>query len=232
AWANRGFHQRAALWMARRGITQLIDLGCGLPSTPSTYEAVQKVSPAARVLYVDHDPVVAARAHALLVSPGTTSAVLADVRDPESLLAVVHLDGLIELAAPAGLLCTAVLEHIPDRDDPWGCLARLVSGLAPGSYMALSHLTGDQMRPAGIAAIVLAYRGATDPVCPRSLEEITRFFGGLELIPPYEGAGGELCTVGVWGAEDPDLAEDESSRWRWAGLARRPHDTPHTGPAA
>jgi hypothetical protein len=52
------------------------------------------------------------------------------------------------------------------------------------------------------------------------LGEITRFFGGLELVPPYDGADAELCTVGLWGAADPVLAGDDSSRWRWAGVAR------------
>jgi len=232
AWANRGFHQRAALWMAQHGITQLIDLGCGLPTTPSTQEAVQKITPAARVLYVDHDPTVAARAHALLTRPGTTSAALADLRDPRALLELVRLDGLIDLAVPAGLLCTAVLEHIPDPGDPWSCLARLVWALAPGSYLALSHLTADHMPPDGMPAVLRACREATDPVCPRPLRQITRFFGGLELIPPYRGAARELCTAGQWGAEDPELADDASSRWWWAGVARRPHGTPPAGPPA
>lgn len=219
AWANRGFHQRAAIWMARRGIGQFIDLECVLaPATASsTHEAVQKVNPAARVLYVDHDRTVAAQVRALLTTAGRTPAIL---RDPGALLALVELDGLIDLTAPVGLLGTAVLEHLGDRDDPWGCLAHLAGALAPGSYLALSHLTADQMPPAGVAVIIGAYRHATDPVHPRTVREVARFFDRLELVPSYEGADPELCPVGVWGAEDPVLADDASSRWRWAGVGR------------
>jgi hypothetical protein len=221
AWANRGFHQRAAIWIAHQGIGQFIDLGCGLPTTPSTYQAIQKINPAARVLYVDHDPIVATHARARLTVPPVTSVVLADVRDPSTLLAALLLDGLIDLAAPAGLLCTAVLEHVPDHENPWDCLAELVSALAPGSYLALSHLTSDQMPPTGMAAIVNAYRDGADQIYPRSLAAITRFFDGLELVPPYDGADAELCKIGLWGADDSNLADDESSRWRWAGVALR-----------
>jgi hypothetical protein len=160
-----------------------------------------------------------------LLTGGTTSVLLADVRDPDALLAAIGLDGLIDLAIPTGLLCTAVLDHIPDRDDPWGCLTHLVAALAPGSYLALSHLTADEMSPAGIAAIIRAYGNATDHIYPRGLADITRFFTGLELVPPYDGADPELCKVGVWGAEDPVLADDASSRWRWAGVGRTTLDT-------
>jgi hypothetical protein len=206
------------------------DSACQPSTTTSTHQAVQQIDPAARVLYADHDPTVAARAHALLTGTGTTSVVLADVRDPASLLAAVYLDGLMELAHPVGLLCTAVMEHIADSEDPWGCLARLVSALAPGSYLALSHLTGDQMPPTGMTAIIRAYRDATSQIHPRGLRAVTKFFDGLDLVPPHEGEAPELCKVGLWGAEDPALADDNSSRWRWAGVGRRPHVLSHARP--
>jgi S-adenosyl methyltransferase len=38
AWANRGFHQRAALWLAgSRGIRQFMDIGSGLPAQNNTH---------------------------------------------------------------------------------------------------------------------------------------------------------------------------------------------------
>ena len=38
AWANRGFHQRAARWMAaEHRIRQFIDLGSGLPTQGNTH---------------------------------------------------------------------------------------------------------------------------------------------------------------------------------------------------
>jgi hypothetical protein len=47
--ANRGFHGRAAIWMAGQGIRQFIDIGAGRPTRYNLHEAVHKVSPDARV---------------------------------------------------------------------------------------------------------------------------------------------------------------------------------------
>jgi hypothetical protein len=56
----------------------------------------------------------------------------------------------------------------------------------------------------------------------RPKAEVARFFDGLELVPPYQGAGADLCYTGVWGAEDPVAADTDGSRWLWCGVARRP----------
>jgi hypothetical protein len=59
AWANRGFHGRAAKWMAIEGeIRQFIDIGSGLPTQSNTHEVVRAISHEARVVYVDNDPMV------------------------------------------------------------------------------------------------------------------------------------------------------------------------------
>src|SRR6201982_940536 len=58
AWSNRGFHQRAATWIAKRGIRQFLDLGSGLPTVGNTHEVVRKIHRDARVVYVDNDPLV------------------------------------------------------------------------------------------------------------------------------------------------------------------------------
>ncbi len=43
AWANRGFHQRAARWIAGRGVRQFIDIGAGLPTVGNTHDVVRSV---------------------------------------------------------------------------------------------------------------------------------------------------------------------------------------------
>jgi S-adenosyl methyltransferase len=42
------------------GIRQLIDIGTGLPTMGNVHEVAIQANPAARVVYVDHDPVVLA----------------------------------------------------------------------------------------------------------------------------------------------------------------------------
>src|SRR5258708_21153371 len=58
-WANRGFHGRAAVWLARRGIRQFIDIGSGLPTQNNTHEAAHKAPPEARVVHVGKHPLAA-----------------------------------------------------------------------------------------------------------------------------------------------------------------------------
>lgn len=222
AWANRGFHQRAALWMAgTAGIRQFLDIGAGLPTRNNTHQAVQRVIPDARVVYVDNDPLVRLHASALLTGTGTTRFITADLRDPDSVLNHPHTRELIDPGQPAGLLMTAVLHFVADGSDPYGLVARYLAALAPGSYLALTHITADQKPPAAVEAILDSYAHATEQIYMRTRAEVERFFDGLELVPPYEGAAAAVSYVGEWGAEDPELADSDGSRWSYAGVARR-----------
>jgi S-adenosyl methyltransferase len=63
---SRRFVERAVTWVAGQGITQFIDLGAGLPTSPNTHVTAQEASPAATVAYVDNDPVVISHLTALL----------------------------------------------------------------------------------------------------------------------------------------------------------------------
>ena len=129
-WANRGFHGRAAVWMANHGIRQFLDIGSGLPTQNNTHESVHRIDPEARVVYVDNDPMVAAHAGALLDADGTTAVILADLRDPKALLSNPDLLRLIDLAEPAGILLTDVMHFVPDEEDPWGLVAQYMAACA------------------------------------------------------------------------------------------------------
>src|SRR5580765_5264867 len=71
---NRQFLARAVTWAANQGITQFIDLGCGMPTVPNTHETAQAIIPPARVAYIDNDPVVLTHLRALAEhgNPGVT----------------------------------------------------------------------------------------------------------------------------------------------------------------
>lgn len=222
AWANRGFHQRAAIWIAEQGVSQFIDIGSGLPTRGNTHEAVQKVDTAIRVVYVDYDPMVQALAEGLLTDDGTTRFILADMREPEALLASPELRGHIDLAEPVGLLMTSVVHFMSDEMDPHGLVARYMQALAPGSYLVLSHVTHDLLPPRMVQAGLELYRQASEQLFPRSKPQVERFFTGLELIEPFAGAGPQVCYVGLWGAEDPDAADSDGSRVLYCGVGRRP----------
>ena len=220
AWANRGFHQRAARWIAEQGIRQFIDIGSGLPTVGNTHDVVQRVWPEARVGYVDNDPLVRAQSQSLLARDGTTAVMLGDLRDPDGILANAALGRLIDFAEPVGLLMTGVLMFVADESDPYGLVARYVSKLAPGSYLSLSHLSADHKSERAVNGFRAVFDSASEHLYFRSRDQVARFFTGLALVPPYQGATAALCYTGVWGAEDPEAADTDGSRWLWCGVAR------------
>ena len=111
---------------------------------------------------------------------------------------------------------------VSDSSDPWGLVSRYVDALAPGSYLALSHLTDDYKPPVTAERFRAVFDNATEHLYFRSRAEIVRFFDGLEMVPPYDGAEPGISYTGVWGAEDPVLADSDGSRWLYCGVARKP----------
>jgi hypothetical protein len=180
------------------------------------------VAPGARVVYVDGDPMVAARSAPLLAADGTTALITADWRKPGTVLGHPALLKLIDLAEPVGVLMTTLLHFTPDDLDPWGLVARYMAAVAPGSYLALSHGTYDKIPPSQIQAGVDTFAKTTRHVHLRSKPEVERFFDGLELVPPYEDAGRVITYAGLWGAVDIEAADSEGSRGIYCGVARRP----------
>ena len=185
ARANRRFLGRVVRYLAgTRGISQFLDIGTGLPAPDNTHELAQALNPAARVVYADNDPVVLAHARALLTSrPGGTCDYLdADLHDPAAILAGAART--LDLGRPAAVLLLAVLHFLPDADDPAGILAALAAGLAPGSFVAVSHVTSD-LAPGAVASGVAAYNEVVPGgITARSHAQVTALLGGLSLVPP------------------------------------------------
>src|ERR1700753_4473333 len=66
---NRQSLARATRWAAGQGVTQFIDLGCGMPTEPNTHGSARTAVTEPRVAYVDNDAVVLAHLRAL-AAPG------------------------------------------------------------------------------------------------------------------------------------------------------------------
>jgi hypothetical protein len=220
AFANRSFHRRAARWIAEQGVAQFIDLGSGLPTAGNTHDVVRAASPGARVAYVDNDPMVESYGTALLAGDDGATVLLADLRDPAAVLGSPALRGLIDFTQPVGLLASAVLHFVAEESDPAGLIAAYAGALAPGSYLALSHMTGEHKPPQAVQALTQVGAQAAGGTYLRSRAEVRRLFGGLPLVPPYPGAAADVTWVGLWDCEDPVLADSEGSRWLYCGVAR------------
>jgi hypothetical protein len=223
AWANRGFLQRAVRRMANDwGVKQFIDIGAGLPTQRNTHEVVADAVPDGRVVYVDNDPQVIERGRRILGSNDSVAVVLADLRQPQDVLDSPETQRLIKFDEPVGLLMVAVTQFVLNEDDPWALIKQYLDAVASGSYLALSAPTNDRQADRIIGTVTNVYKTTTTPGTARSKAEIERFFDGLEIVPPYEGAGAVVAHVGVWDAEDPVAADDDGSRWFYAAVGRKP----------
>ena len=184
ALANRAFLRRAVRFLARQGISQFLDLGSGLPTSPSVHEVARDLTPGARVVYVDHDPIVVAHNDALLATRDGVVTVRADVRDPEAVLGHDALTGCIDFGRPVAVLLLSVLHFIgPDVDAP-GIVARFRERMAPGSYLVVSIGTSDGADPAMLAGATETYAGARMPFTLRSQAQILDLFKGFDLVEP------------------------------------------------
>ncbi|WP_207939171.1 SAM-dependent methyltransferase [Actinomadura darangshiensis] len=197
---NRAFLQRVVGYLAgEAGIRQFLDIGAGLPSAGNVHEVAQAIEPASRVVYVDNDPVVLVHARALLTSEprGRTAYIEADLREPGRILENPGLAGTLDLSRPTALMLVATMHFITDDHDPYGVVSRLLSALPPGSFLVMTHATGDHLTPEGYAESVEANERSGVPFRLRSREEFTRFFDGLEILPPG------VTSVVEWRPEDP-----------------------------
>ncbi|MYS81562.1 SAM-dependent methyltransferase [Embleya scabrispora] len=187
ARANRAFLLRAVEHLGRLGIRQFLDIGTGIPiEGRNTHDAAQRIAPDSRVVYVDNDPIVLAHARALLSShpDGATAYIDADVHDPDAILADPALTETLDLDRPLALLLIAILHFVPDENKPTDILRRLTDRLPSGSYLAISHLTGD-FDPVATSGGVAAYRNAGIPMQVRSRAEVAALVPeGWELLDP------------------------------------------------
>ncbi|MGQ0777616.1 MAG: SAM-dependent methyltransferase [Pseudonocardiales bacterium] len=188
---NRAFLRRVVLELSAAGVRQFLDLGSGIPTVGNVHEIAQRADPGARVVYVDHDPVAVAHCELILEGNDRAGVVLADLRDPDSIMASPTTQRLLDLDQPLGLLMVCAAHFVADEADPVGLLGRYRAALAPGSYLALSHLTADSAA-AEMDALVEVMKGSKSPIHPRSRAQIAELFTGFELLEPG------LVSVAEW----------------------------------
>ena len=214
ARANRAFLARVVRFLAHeRGVRQFLDIGTGLPSSPNTHEVAQSADPAARVVYVDNDPIVVAHARAMMVSgpDGICDSVDADLRDPAVILKAAGRT--LDLGRPVALLLLLILHLIPDPDGPEEVVRSLLAGLAEGSYLVVSHPASD-IRPDSVADMTrrMNQRLTGPKATVRDHAQVSRFFEGLELVEPG------VVEPQQWRPDPGDPAPSEVTIWCGAAL--------------
>ena len=184
--ANRAFLGRAVRYLAgEAGIRQFLDLGTGLPTAENTHQVAQAIAPSARIVYADNDPIVLTYARALLTSTpeGATAYLEADIQDTEKVLAGAA--ETLDFSKPVAVMALMILQYVPDQDDPWDIVRRVLDALAPGSYLTVSDTVRDidTGRVTEGTARLNQHMGPTR-LTLRSRPEFERFFNNLEMVEP------------------------------------------------
>jgi hypothetical protein len=185
----------------------------GKPAPSNVHEIAQSYDPAARVVYADCDPVVVLHANALLTDAPDVAVINGDLRYPRDLLAAPGVRALIDFDEPVAVLLAAVLHFLEDRDGPWGAVECITERMAPGSYLVISHATGDGIGPDAARRAREVYKKASAPAVPRSRDEIERFFDGLVMVAPG------LVPAGDWRPDQ--LARTSHETLVCAGIGRK-----------
>ncbi|WP_062434027.1 SAM-dependent methyltransferase [Herbidospora daliensis] len=193
------------------GVDQFLDVGAGISNAGNTHLVAQKINPAARIVYVDNDPIVLIHARALMESTpdGAVDYLDADLRHPDPLLQAAS--ETIDFSRPVGLMLLGVIEFVTDDTLALDAVHTLIDALSPGSYVAIaSSMPSPGMR----AAVDVWHARGGAPLVLRTPENLTRFFDGLDLLEPG------VVSLPQW---RPDTLTDYRDRevYQYGGVARK-----------
>lgn len=215
ARATRAVLDRVVRYLVREaGIRQFLDIGAGLPTRDNVHQIAQRADPAARVVYVDNDPVVLAYARALLADNPATVAADGDLRDPAGIIAHPLVRGHLDWTRPIGLLLGGVLPQVLNSERPEEITATLIDALPAGSYVFIQHLLiMDDPKAARLQGFMAHAFGRFQF---RTLDQVRGFFHGLEFVDPG------LVPAPDWRPDSP-AGDDhtEIARMACAGVARK-----------
>src|SRR5215472_2248642 len=138
---NRACLVRAVRYIAGAlGIDQFLDLGSGLPTADNVHQVARRASLAARVAYVDHDPIVLAHGRAILAEDDQTIVIEADITDPSSILDHPDVRALLDFSRPVAVISSSDLHHLTDEENPLSTIRAFTAAVPAGSCLFIAHL--------------------------------------------------------------------------------------------
>jgi S-adenosyl methyltransferase len=216
---NRDFLHRAVRYLVgEAGIRQFLDIGSGLPTADNVHEIAQSFAPESHIVYVDNDPIVLTHARALLTSKpeGECDYVDADFRDTGRI--ITQAAATLNFDEPVAVLLIAIMHFIPDEDEPWEVIGRLMAAVPPGSFLVVSHATEDHApRDSGGDQLNDVYANTTSGgVTLRSSQDFAKFFAGLELVSPG------VTDITGWRPVMPGAENDPDETVFYGAVGRKP----------
>jgi S-adenosyl methyltransferase len=197
--------------VGQTGVRQFLDLGTGLPPDQTICQIADALAPGCRCVYTDNDPMVISHARALLTggTQGSCAYIQAELKDTAAILAAAA--ETLDLTEPVAVIGVSVLHLIPDTDDPYAIVSRLMAATAAGSHLFIVHPSSD-LRPESSAKMAANLnRTVAQKRTYRSRAEVARFFEGLDLVEPG------VVPAPQW---RPDTADEAAApTMAWCGVA-------------
>jgi SAM-dependent methyltransferase len=179
---SRKFLRRSVRYSLEQGIDQFLDLGSGIPTRGSVHETVAPLNPAARIVYVDRDPVAVAHGNELLAGNPNAASVQANLLDPDEVLNTETVGSLLDFSRPVAVLALCVLQFFSDSE-VLPALERYRERLAPGSLLIISTAT-DEGDDGSSDRVGTLYAQEFGDFALRSHDQMRALFGDFEMVEP------------------------------------------------
>ncbi|MFF9119035.1 SAM-dependent methyltransferase [Streptomyces massasporeus] len=203
--AHRFLLRVTSLLAREHRVRQFVVFGTGLPTAVGVHHVAQAVDGRSHVVYADDDSLALVHCRALWEDWRRTLVMRAGPLQAQQLLLGPEVRRLITLDEPTAVMFVSVLHRIAQTAEAAEVLEQVAGMLAPGSFIAASHLVSEdaQVRGRADALYQQASAGRWGPVRPRA--EIARYFGSLPLLTPglvdvcqWRPGGDRMAAAGSW----------------------------------
>jgi hypothetical protein len=219
AWTreNRAMVNRAVRLLARNGVTQVVDLGSGKPSPhgKSTHEAVLKVTPEARVLYVEIEETAVVEGRRMIDQGGwgeRVAMIQGDALQPASVIENEEAERIIDRGKPVVLVMFALV-HFLLPEQYRAMMAFWRKNLRRDSALVMTHGSFDDYSREILNNVLAHYERMGMKAYLRSREELVDVMEGWTLVKPG------IVRAGHWNPKAGEGEEDMPSNFEFWWVA-------------
>lgn len=186
---NRKFLHKSVRWLVRQGITQFIDIGCGLPTEGSTHETILELEPNAKILYIDIEESAVEDGNVYIRETGwekQVTMIQASGLEPEAICAHPETRRIIDFEKPVAVMMFALIHFFSDSQyktvlDFWR------NKVAKGSAFVMTHVTEDdrnEVELKEVQGLKDVYDQTPTPLIFRSQKELEPVMDGWDIVKP------------------------------------------------